>query len=179
MKLFWEKAKKSVKTHRFTAAAVLALGLVLGSQVQGAMAYFTTYASAKGGMKISLGDSTTITEEFKDWKKIIRIENTGHVDCYVRAKVLAGEQYTIKASGSAWSQGKDGYWYYANPLAPGAKTEPLTASIQVPKNLNISFDVAVVQECTPVIYDSDGNPAGAEAADWSRAAQYVEEEDKD
>lgn len=168
--------KKICKAHRFTAVTVLALVLLLGSSIKGAMAYFTTYASAKGGMKISLGDSTTITEEFKDWKKIIRIENTGNMDCYVRVKVLAGAQYTITASGSGWSQGKDGYWYYANPVAPGAKTEALTAAIQVPKNLTTSFDVVVVQECTPVIYDKDGNLTGAEAADWSRAAVYAGEE---
>ena len=167
---------KFCKTHRFTLAVVLALGLLLGSSIHSAMAYFTTYASAKGGIKISLGDSTTITEEFKDWKKTIKIKNTGQMDCYVRAKVLAGEQYTIAAAGSGWSQGKDGYWYYANPVAPGSETEALVASIQVPKNLSASFDVVVVQECTPVIYDQDGNPVSAEAADWSRVLQQAGEE---
>lgn len=162
---------KFCKTHRFTLAVVLALGLLLGSSIHSATAYFTTYASAKGGMKISLGDSTTITEEFKDWKKTIRIQNTGQTDCFVRVKVLAGAQYTIAASGSGWSQEKDGYWYYADPVAPGSQTDALTASIQVPKNLVTSFDVVVVQECTPVIYDKNGSPVLAKAADWSRAVR--------
>lgn len=162
---------KFYKKHRYMLAVVLVVGLLLGSSINSAMAYFTTYTSAKGGIKIALGDSTTITEEFKDWKKTIKIENTGQMDCYVRAKVLAGEQYTIKAEGSNWSQGRDGYWYYANPVAPGEQTEALTASIQVPKNLATSFDVVVVQECTPVIYDQNGEALSAEEADWSRAVQ--------
>ncbi len=143
------------------AAAVLAAGLTL----PGAMAYFTTYASAGGGAALSLGHSTEIEENFENWTKDIVITNTGNVDCYVRVKVLAGSQFTIDFSGDGWSDGEDGYWYYANSIAPDEATGSLLAAITLPEDFMEDFNVAVVQECTPVQYDADGNPY----PDWDLA----------
>lgn len=59
----------------------------------------------------------------------------------------------------------DGYWYYNDVLQAGQTTE---------KELNITykfpsgdqkpeeFNVVVIQECTPILYDEDGNAY----ADW-------------
>lgn len=143
------------------AAAVLAGGISL----HGAMAYFTAYASAGGGAVLELGHTTEIEEDFKDWTKDIRITNTGDVDCYVRVKVLAGSQFTLNISGKGWSSGNDGYWYYSNPVAPEDKTASLLAQITIPKDFKEDFNVAVVQECTPVLHDENGNPY----ADWDLA----------
>ncbi|MCM1283561.1 MAG: hypothetical protein NC180_00320 [Muribaculaceae bacterium] len=169
--------KRLKKNIKFSVGAVLAAVLVSTFSAQSAMAYFTTYATAKGGVRVSLDSArTTVEEEFKDWKKTIRIRNSGLQPCYVRVKVLAGSQYTISASGTNWSQGSDGYWYYANPVPSGGVTEEaLVASITVPAGLNMDFDVVVVEECTMAVYDEAGNPTGAANADWTRAAQYVEE----
>lgn len=171
--------ERLVKKIKFPLLAAFALALALAFSVQGALAYFTTYATAKGGVRVSLGGTrTAVEEEFGDWKKTISIRNTGELPCYVRVKVLAGSQLTISASGSGWSQGSDGYWYYANPVQPGEVTaDALVAAITVPDGMSTDFDVVVVQECTPVVCDEAGNPTGALAADWSRAAQYVEEAD--
>ena len=49
-----------------TAAAV---ALTAGISLPGAMAYFTTYASAGGGVVLDLGHSTEIEENFKNKKK--------------------------------------------------------------------------------------------------------------
>lgn len=143
------------------AAAVLAGGISL----QGAMAYFTAYASAGGGSVLELGHTTEIEENFENWTKDIRITNTGDVDCYVRVKVLAGSQFTLKIGGKGWSSGNDGYWYYSDPVAPDKETESLLAQIKLPEDFKEDFNVAVVQECTPVLYDEDGNPY----ADWNLA----------
>lgn len=143
------------------AAAVLAGGISL----QGAMAYFTTYASAGGGAVLELGHETEIEENFENWTKDIVITNTGDVDCYVRVKVLAGSQFTLDISGGGWSSGNDGYWYYADPVAPDAQTASLLAKITIPEDFAEDFNVAVVQECTPVLYDENDDPY----ADWNLA----------
>ena len=145
-----------------TAAAVVLAG---GISLQGAMAYFTTYASAGGGVVLDLGHSTEIEENFENWTKDIKITNTGDVDCYVRVKVLAGSQFQLDINGIGWNSKDDGYWYYSNPVAPDGVTESLFAKITIPEDFMEDFNVAVVQECTPVLYDADGNPY----ADWSLA----------
>jgi hypothetical protein len=39
-----------------------------------------------------------------------------------------------------------------------------------------SFNVVVVQECTPVMYDANGKAVTAENADWNMTAQYTGKE---
>lgn len=145
-----------------TAAAVVLAG---GISLQGAMAYFTTNVSAQGGVAVELGHTTEIVEKFESWTKDIKITNTGDVDCYVRVKVLAGSQFTLEIGGEDWSRNEDGYWYYSDPVAPHQSTGSLLAKIQIPKELSQDFNVAVVQECTPVLYDEAGKPY----ADWNLA----------
>ncbi len=153
----WDKRKIGL-----TAAAVILAG---GVSIQGAMAYFTTYASAEGSQTLELGATTEIEEDFKDWTKEIKIQNTGDVDCYVRVKVFAGSQFTIDYSGyeDAWSKGEDDYWYYNDVVPVGGSTSALLATINLPSDFEEDFNVAVVQECTPVQYNEDGTPY----ADWS------------
>ena len=69
------------------------------------------------------------------------------------------------APDGGWTDGGDGYWYYNDVLQAGQTTE---------KELNITykfpsgdqkpeeFNVVVIQECTPILYDEDGNAY----ADW-------------
>jgi hypothetical protein len=170
MRQFWNRSKK------ITLLAAAALVLVLGVSVGTAMAYFTTYATAKGGVPVTLGAETTIHEEYDNWKKTISIENTGEVPVFVRAQVIAGSQFTITAEGTGWSQGKDGYWYYSEALPVGGTTANLVASIAKSEDVESSFNVVVVQECTPVMYDANGKAVTAENADWNMTAQYTGKE---
>jgi hypothetical protein len=167
MRQFWKRSKK------VTLLAAAALVLVLGVSVGTAMAYFTTYATAKGGVPITLGAQTSIHEEYGDWTKTISVENTGDVPVFVRAKVLAGSRIDVTITGTNWSLGKDGYWYYSEALPVGGTTANLVASIEKNADVTSSFNVAVVQECTPVMYDADGNAVTAENADWNMKAQYT------
>ena len=114
MKKIFESCKKINKKHRVLASVVLASVIIVGCiSVKPTLAYFTTFASAKGGVSIDIGPTTRVKEKFKDWKKTIQIENTGKVDCFVRCKVIAASQFTITASGNNWSLSDDGYWYYS------------------------------------------------------------------
>lgn len=153
------------KTFWLAAAAVVLAG---GLQVQNAMAYFTTHVEAKGGYEVKIdGGSSVIEEEVKNMTKYITLTNNGDSDCYVRVKVFSGSQVDISYSGDRnWSQSSDGYWYYSQIVPAGGKTKTLEAKMELPEGFQDTFDVVVVQECTPVLYKSDGSPY----ADWERQA---------
>ncbi len=155
-KIFW-----------LTAAALLMLGC---AGLSGAMAYFTTHVAAKGGYPITIGAETSVEEEVEDMTKHIVLVNTGENDCYVRVKVFCGSRFTINYSTATddksepyWNHNEsDGYWYYRDIVPAGEKTEELLAKIEVPEEFTESFDIVVIQECTPVLYEEDGTPY----ADW-------------
>ena len=145
------------------AAAALVLTGTAG--LGRAMAYFTTYVTAAGGYPVTLGYETEIEEEVNDMTKHIVISNTGDSDCYVRVKVFSGSQFEISFSnGGGWSQSDDGYWYYEEILPVGESTSELLAAITVPEDYTDTFNIVVVQECTPVLYHESGEPY----ADWER-----------
>ena len=168
--------KKFHKSKKLTLILTLILSMGLGFAAERVYAYFTTYATAKGTVPVSLGTRTELTEEYADWKKTISVKNTGDVTVYVRVKVFGGSQFTITAEGTNWSLGTDGYYYYSLPVAVGETTENIVASIEKTTDVTSSFNIIVVQECTPVMYDEDGNPLTAETADWYMQAQYEVDE---
>lgn len=154
------------KTICLSATALLMAGAMT---VHTAMAYFTTYVTAKGGYPITLGAQTEIKEEFSNWTKRISIENTGGTPCYVRVKAFCGSELTLSYAGpeGMWEKGDGDYWYYMDMVPAEGKTEELLISIhfdteEPPKD----FNVIVAQECTPVLYDESGNPYG----DWEHPA---------
>lgn len=156
---------KKKKTVVLSAAALVLAG---GMTIHSAMAYFTTYASAEGGYTLSLGSKTEIEENVEAMTKHIAIRNTGDADCYVRVKVFCGEQFELQFSGEEgqWTQKEDGYWYYNEIVPAGAQTSELLAKIVVPEEYKDNFDVIVIQECAPVVYDENGNPT----VDWNLKA---------
>lgn len=160
--------KLSKKTICLAAAAVALTGtLAVGS----AYAYFTTYSEAKGNVVFQMGETRTEPhEEVKKGKKIVSIENTGDYDCYIRVKAYAGNNYNLSyADGGSgkWYDGGDGYWYYKDILEAGSTSE--TVLVNIPQELleditdEKDLNVIVIQECTPVQYDDDGEPY----ADWN------------
>lgn len=160
--------KLSKRTICLAAAAVALTGtLAVGS----AYAYFTTYSEAKGNVVFQMGETRTEPhEEVKEGKKIVSIENTGDYDCYIRVKAYAGNNYNLSyADGGSgkWYDGGDGYWYYKDILEAGSTSE--TVLVNIPKELleditdEKDLNVIVIQECTPVQYDDNGEPY----ADWN------------
>ena len=162
-------------TKKTVCAAAIALALVAGASAGSARAYFTTFATARGGNQITVGTKTQITEQFSDWTKRIQLSNTGTAECYVRARVFAGSTYGLEYSGSTgWRDGGDGYWYYDEILPAGGVTGELQVKItlpavtvedpalETPPPYTEDFNVVVIQECTAVLYEEDGIPY----ADW-------------
>lgn len=168
---------------------VLAFSMVLGLSIGSAMAYFTTFVTAKGGVTIRLGDHTTITEpEVTDWTKHIVIHNDGPDACYVRAKAFAGSTLKLTytdLSGGLWTDGGDGYWYYdfdgetkgVQPVPAGEDTQELLVKIDgIPTDEDVKkgkedFNVVVVYESVPALYDESGSPY----ADWTQEIQVDKE----
>ena len=145
----------------------ICVALVLGLSVVPAMAYFTDYTEAEGSVKVDLGYTTTMEEKVDGFVKTITISNAGPEACWVRARAFAGSDLSLTYSGTGWSDGKDGYWYYEDIVAAGGKTEPLKIEIgNIPQDAEAGdkLDVAVVYESAKVLYNADGT---AKAGDFS------------
>ena len=156
------------KLHKKTlimAAATLALTGTLA--VGSAMAYFTTYSTAGGGVTMNMGFTETIpNEEVDENGKHITITNTGDYDCFVRVKAFAPVELTYNAPDSGWTDGGDGYWYYDEVLPAGETTShELNITYKFPSGDEKpeEFNIVVIEECTPVLYQEDGTPY----ADWN------------
>ncbi len=148
--------------------AALAVSLTLSAGVGSAWAYFTTYAQARGGYTIELGDKTTVEEDFSAWTKHVAItSNADSEPVYVRARAFCGQDYNLVYSGSEkWTPGADGYYYYSDILNGGETTDVLDVRIEnVPEEIEdaAAFNVVVIYETTPVRYHEDGEPY----ADWT------------
>lgn len=154
------------KYGKLIVMSAAALCMTAALTIESSLAYFTTYVSAGGGGVVNLGSSTVIDEEVEEMTKLITITNpSDRSDCFVRVKVFSGTEVTATVSGDGnWRHGENDYWYYTPVLPAGASTTVLNAKINVPEGFDKdNFNVVVVQECTPVVYDENGN----ETADWN------------
>lgn len=147
---------------------VLALSLVMTAGIGKAWAYFTTYASAQGGIPIELGSETEITERFSSWIKHLTITNDeGSEPVYIRARAFYGGNYTVTYEGTGWSAGEDGYYYYDGIVEGGGSTSELLVKIGGIPEEDLkdqqTFNIIVIYESTPVQYHEDGTPY----ADWT------------
>lgn len=155
----------------------LSVILVTALTMNSTLAYFTTYAEAKGGYVLKLGGGPNMEEDFYSWVKRVVITNDGQ-PVYVRAKAFAGSDIKLEYTGEGWGknpydQTDDYYYYYPTDavkgiVEQGGQTTELEIHITLPEKYiepteGDSFNVIVIYECTPVQYDEDGNPS----ADWS------------
>lgn len=145
------------------AMSAAALAMTAALSVEGAMAYFTTYTEAGGSGTVSLGPKTEIDEDVSEMTKHVTITNTSDNECFVRVKVFSGTDVACTPAGGNWSYKEgDGYWYYGPIVVPGETADQLDVKIEYTGAEPQDFNVVVVQECTPVIYDEDGTAT----ADW-------------
>lgn len=161
--------------RRHILLTILVFTLVISASIQPAIAYFTSYATAKGSVEINLGDTTEISETFdpKTLTKTIVISSEENSEpVYIRAKVIytgLDGQNAFTASGEGWTALQDdGYYYYGSTkddltiLKGDEETTELKVTItSVPDNPEdgTSFSVTVIYESTPVRYNAD-HPTG-------------------
>lgn len=167
------------RTGRYAGAvaAFLAVCILLaGASVKKAYAYFTTYATAKGGYVFT--DNTEI-EEYVDADKHIRIrtgnstvtnedgttETLGTTPVYVRAKAIVAQKYSdyvdyygygqdnADDEGGYWADGGDDWYYFTRVLSGVDETTVLDVTVEAPKDEENqqSFNIVVVYEKTPAI----------------------------
>lgn len=164
------KSSRIGKTAILAAAIILTASLSVGS----ALAYFTTYCRAQGAVAMDMGFTDTEIEEKVDEKgKHITVLNIGEYDCFVRVKVFAPDFANLNFEESdGWEYDKsDGYWYYTPVLTAQGETTELLAKYEFPEapgegeedTRPDEFNIVVVYEYTPVLYDEDGAPY----ADWN------------
>lgn len=137
----------------------VALLTIAAAGIGPASAYFTDRDEGSQSHAVQLGDSTTVTEE-ADWNKKVMITNDAASTeaIWVRSQAFAALdiQKQLKYSGSGWTQGDNGWWYYSKPVDPGKTAD--TLNIQLPDKdnpvipeakENKTFNVIVVYETTP------------------------------
>lgn len=162
--------------------SLLALVLIVCAMVQPALAYFTANTQADGKIPIYFERKTTIEEKVDGMHKAVTIKNTGGdhpeyaVPVWVRARAYVGQEYLqyLEVSGSGWSQGSDGWWYYAAPVPVGESAAVLNvALVDMPVDNGVEHqfkdvNVAVVYESITTYYNEDGTYRAHTAADWSK-----------
>ena len=150
--------------------AVLAVLLVLSSSIGSAIAYFTTYANARGGYVI-LGGRTEIVEDWQYGKKVVQIKNiartaedNGKYPIFVRARAFYDTGLAISYSSDpvgAWKENGD-YWYYQKAICAGETSDALNIDVKAAAGQNYKIgdtaDVIVVYETVPAVFTADGSP---------------------
>ena len=165
--------KKS--TAFLTFAAIV---LALAANLSLAWGYFTTYTQASGRWPRRMGDKTNNTEDESDWtQNVVITSEEGSEPVFVRAKAFGSGKYELEYSDptNSWSRGNDGFYYLNRPLMGGEKTPELLVKINgVPdkpqEEADKEFNVVVVYETTPVLYDASGNPY----ANWEMTLHATE-----
>ncbi|MBP3874557.1 MAG: hypothetical protein J6E41_02475 [Lachnospiraceae bacterium] len=170
--------KAMLRTGLLTAIAVM---LVMSAAMGSAWAYFTTYATAKGGLVLSFGHQETVDEDFSSWEKVIDLgSEADSKPVYIRARAFSAE-YPVTYSGQNWQQSGD-WMYYQQIFEPGKKLSESGDELKVridgvpvSKEEGLkdgkTFNVIVVYESTEIQYDENGEPLSAENADWERALE--------
>ena len=159
--------------------AVLAVVLVLSSGIGSAIAYFTTYATARGGYVIHLGGKTEIKERIVENSKIISIRNNpekpedvGKYPVFVRVKAFTDSDGVLDDSSNAlypgnpdalWEQDGENCWRYRKAVYAGEETEPaftidVSSSRKLKPEETMILDVIVVYESVPAVFIADGSP---------------------
>ena len=144
------------------AAAIASVGAL---QVGDAQAYFCANTFASGSSKVTLGYSTEVHDRVEANIKTVTLKNTGKVPVYARVQIFAPAQIGAEPAGENWTQEGD-YWYYDELLPVDGESAPLNITVTKPEAYEKSFNVVVVQECTPAVYDAQGTTS-RQTADWS------------
>ncbi len=144
--------------------------LILTAGIGYTLGYFTANDHALGGKVIVFGGETEIKENVEKFVKHVTIKADDNSESvYVRVMAYAGSgltlTYTSENAGD-WVKGTgdDPFWYYTKPISKGELTTELLIKIDgVPETPDLDdnfeeYNVAVVEEFTPVMYDSNGNP---------------------
>ena len=154
-------------------AAGLAAALALGAAFAPAAAYLTGSVTAKADVSVApLSVRTELNEPIVGLTKQVTITREGDsAPVWVRVRLVAGDTVAkgLQVTGDDWSYDEDdGWWYYGIALDGDPNTtSTLSVTVDgetVPADAldGEKFNVVVIHECAPVLYDEEGN----EIANW-------------
>ena len=144
---------------------ILIISLVIGSTFA---AYSIGDANANGSLVLSLDILANISERDNNnikYVKITTLNDETNMPLYTRVKAITNDFTTIEfqnLTNTNWDYRSDGYVYFMNAIYPGDESTELEIKMNklYETNLenNTNFNVTVVFETYPVIYDEKANP---------------------
>ena len=179
-----KSGRHGIRMNR-TAVLLIAIILLISTAVGSTVAFLATKTEPVENSFEYANVSCKVTQNCDTDGSIVQVKNTGTISAYIRAAVVAnwidadgniaasvpeGYSYDLTCSSGSWAQGKDGFFYYLLPVAPGASTEGnlLTCTVTCPETPEYTLSVEVLAEAiqsTPasavneawnVVVDGDG-----------------------
>ena len=175
-----KSGRHGIRMNR-TAILLIAIILLISTAVGSTVAFLATKTEPVENAFEYANVSCEVTEAFDtDGSSIVQVRNTGTISAYIRVAVVAnwmdvngdiaasdpeGYSYDLTCSSGSWAQGKDGFFYYLLPVAPGASTEGnlLTCTVTCPETPEYTLSVEVLAEAI------QSTPASAVNEAWNVA----------
>ena len=179
-----KSGRHGIRMNR-TAVLLIAIILLISTAVGSTVAFLATKTKPVENSFEYANVSCEVTQNCDtDGSSIVQVKNTGTISAYIRAAVVAnwidadgniaasvpeGYSYDLTCSSGSWAQGKDGFFYYLLPVAPGALTEGslLTCTVACSENPEYTLSVEVLAEAIQSTPASAVNEAWRAAVDGS------------
>ena len=157
-----KSGRHGIRMNR-TAVLLIAVILLISTAVGSTVAFLATKTEPVENSFEYANVSCKVTQNCDTDGSIVQVKNTGTISAYIRAAVVAnwmdvdgniaasvpeGYSYDLTCSSGSWVQGKDGFFYYLLPVAPGASTEGnlLTCTVTCPETPEYTLSVEVLAE---------------------------------
>ena len=174
-----KSGRHGIRMNR-TAVLLIAVILLISTAVGSTVAFLATKTEPVENSFEYANVSCEVMQDRDTDGSIVQVKNTGTISAYIRAAVVAnwidvdgniaasvpeGYSYELTCSSGSWVQGKDGFFYYLLPVAPGALTEGslLTCTVACPKDPEYTLSVEVLAEAI------QSTPASAVNEAWKVA----------
>lgn len=172
-----KSGRHGIRMNR-TAVLLIAIILLISTAVGSTVAFLATKTEPVENSFEYANVSCEVMQDRDTDGSIVQVKNTGTISAYIRAAVVAnwmdadgniaasvpdGYSYELTCSSGSWAQGKDGFFYYLLPVAPGASTEGnlLTCTVACPENPEYTLSVEVLAEAI------QSTPASAVKEAWN------------
>ena len=179
-----KSGRHGIRMNR-TAVLLIAIILLISTAVGSTVAFLATKTEpVENSFEYANDVSCEVMQDRDTDGSIVQVKNTGTISAYIRAAVVAnwidvdgniaasvpeGYSYDLTCSSGSWAQGKDGFFYYLLPVAPGASTEGnlLTCTVTCPETPEYTLSAEVLAEAIQSTPASAVNEAWRAAVDGS------------
>ncbi|MBQ3200124.1 MAG: hypothetical protein IJB67_07165 [Firmicutes bacterium] len=158
-----------MKMQHKSIILLVSMALVFGIGIVGTLTYMADSTGDVANIFQPVSVPPEVIEEFDgDVKENVQIRNTGNIDAYIRAQIVAnwvsvddadnvigiyggavpvfGEDYSY-IIGEKWTEGSDGYYYYNSSVAANDSTDSLLtegkvlSTATVPNGCRLSIEI--------------------------------------